>query len=225
MKLSIQGDRMSDATTDQALHHGAPAHALERLVFFSDAVFAISITLLGVELHAPILKVGASDVDFLQSLANLTPNFVGFFVSFFVIGAFWGGHHRSFDCAQHWSPRLGLPNLCLLSSVAAMPFFTAFMSENVGHRVPTMVYCIWLTLVAIFNLWNNSIAVSPGIVKPGIEPARIATIKVRGWAVIMGAVTSTAIGYFQPWLAQVGLFSIVFWRLLLQRWWPPVAAG
>lgn len=210
---------MSGATEDDhPMHHGAPAHALERLVFFSDAVFAISITLLGVELHAPILKFGAPDVAFIQALANLTPNFIGFFVSFFVIGAFWGGHHRSFDCAQHWSPRLGLPNLFLLSSVAAMPFFTAFMSENVGNRVPTMVYCIWLTLVAIFNLWNNSIAVSPGIVKEGVDPERIATIKLRGWSVILGAATSVVIAYFNPWVAQVGLFSIVFWRLALQRW-------
>jgi uncharacterized membrane protein len=209
---------MSDAETDRPMHHGAPAHALERLVFFSDAVFAISITLLGVELHAPILKFGSADLDYAQALANLVPNFIGFFVSFFVIGAFWGGHHRAFDCAQHWSPKLGMPNLFLLSSVAAMPFFTAFMSENAGNRVPTMVYCGWLTVVAIFNLWNNSMAVSPGIVKDGLDPERITTLKRRGWAVILGAVTATVVAYFAPWMAQASLFTILLWRLALEAW-------
>lgn len=208
---------MSDAPIEQPMHHGAPAHALERLVFFSDAVFAISITLLVIELHAPDVKRGSSDVAYLQALANLIPNFIGFVVSFFVIGAFWIGHHRAFNCARHWSPKLLLPNLCLLCSVAGMPFFTAFMSDNPGQRVPTVAYCLWLLIVAICNLWNNSMAVKPPVAAQDIDPQFPGMIRRRGWAVIMGTLSALVVGWFSPWFAQAALASMPLWRFAFER--------
>lgn len=202
--------------TDASTHH-TPAHALERLVFFSDAVFAISITLLVIELHAPHLERGTSDIQSIQALANLIPNFIGFVVSFFVIGAFWSGHHRAFSCARHWSPKLIMPNLFLLCSVAGMPFFTAFMSDNPGQRVPTIAYCLWLFLVALCNLWNNSMAVAPPVAADNLDPEYAHMIRRRGWAVILGTVTAIVAGWFQPWFAQAALASMPLWRWLIER--------
>jgi uncharacterized membrane protein len=206
---------MNDAKTDRPMHHGAPAHALERLVFFSDAVFAISITLLVIELKVPALPRGASDIEFLQALANLTPHFVGFLVSFFVIGAFWSGHHRAFDCARHWSPKLLMPNLFLLCSVAGMPFFTALVSEYYGKLVPAVAYCGWLLLVAICNLWNNSMAVAPPVAADDLDPEYAALIRRRGWAVILGTATALLFCFVNPWFGQPALMSMPLWRKFL----------
>lgn len=206
---------MSDGPNDHPMYHGAPAHALERLVFFSDAVFAISITLLVIELKVPTLPHGASDVEFLQALANLTPHFIGFFVSFFVIGAFWSGHHRAFDCARHWSPKLLMPNLFLLCSVAGMPFFTALVSDYYGKLVPAVAYSGWLLLVAICNLWNNSMAVAPPVAADDLDPEYAALIRRRGWAVILGTATGLLFCFVNPWFGQPALMSMPLWRKLL----------
>ena len=53
--------------------------------------------------------VPRSDHDHLVALAHLTPSFVAFFISFFVIGAFWAGHHRAFSLSRHWSPHAAVP--------------------------------------------------------------------------------------------------------------------
>jgi uncharacterized membrane protein len=205
---------MSDAATEP-MHHGAPAHALERLVFFSDAVFAISITLLVIELKFPHLPRSASDHDYLVALAGMTPQFMGFLVSFFVVGAFWSGHHRAFSCARHWSPRLLMPNLFLLCSVAGMPFFTALVSDNYGRLVPSAAYCLWLMIVAVCNLWNNNMAVSAPVAIDDLDPEYAAMIRRRGWAVLLGTITAIGFCFVNPWLGQPALISMPLWRKLL----------
>jgi uncharacterized membrane protein len=207
---------MNDPSNAQPMHHGAPAHALERLVFFSDAVFAISITLLVIELKVPVLPRTASSQDFLIALGHLAPHFAGFFVSFFVIGAFWSGHHRAFDCARHWSPTLMMPNLFLLCSVAGMPFFTALVSDYYGSLVPSAAYCLWLFFVAVCNLWNNMKAVSAPVAADDLDPEYAALIRRRGWAVILGTLTALVFCFVNPWLAQPALISMPLWRKLLE---------
>jgi hypothetical protein len=83
------------------------------MMFFSDAVLAIAITLLVIEIEVPQLPHGASNSEHLAALANLTPHFIGYVISFAVIGVIWTGHHRAFSLALHFAPGLYLPNLAL----------------------------------------------------------------------------------------------------------------
>lgn len=196
--------------------HG-PEHALERLVFFSDAVFAIAITLLIIEVHVPHVEGPLTDRAFLVALAGLIPNFVSFFISFYVIGAFWAGHHRAFNCAQHWDSRLLLANLMLLFTVAAMPFFTAFSSEYYGHRVPVALYCGWLAFAALCNIRLQRIATSPPVVGADVAPAIVTNLRQRGAATLLGACTALLFALVYPPLGQPMLVTIFLWRLLIQR--------
>jgi len=194
-----------------------PEHGLERLIFFSDAVFAIVITLLVIEIHAPHLPHGAADVDYWVALINLSPEFLGFFISFFVIGFFWAGHHRTFSLAAHYSPTLLQPNLILLAAVAAMPFFTAFTSANPMTRVPIFCYCAWLLFAAVCNRRLQQIATSAPVVDEHVAPELIETTRIRGTAVIMGALTAMAVSLVVPVLGQPALMTIPLWRLTLMR--------
>jgi len=194
---------------DETGHH-APAPALERLTFFSDAVFAISITLLVIEIRAPDIPRGSPDAAYWDALAQPTPHFIGFIISFFVIAQFWSGHHRAFDHARHWSPRLFLPNICLLFTIAAMPFFTAFISNNAGMRVPTVLYTGWLAVTGLCNLWVNSIAVSAPVAGTEEAAAYSPMIRARGQAVVLMALTAMAIGVIFPWGAQPALATFPY---------------
>ena len=209
---------MTDKTGGHSASPKGPGHALERMIFFSDAVFAIAITLLVIEIHVPeVHGRHPADIEFIAALAQLTPNFIGFFTSFFVIGAFWAGHHRAFDCARHWNPRLIWPNLMMLSAIAAMPFFTAFSSEYYGHRVPAALYCGWLLLTALLNTRIVWLATSPAITGDGMTTASRWALRQRGIGVALGAATALTVSLFVPFAAQPALMSIPFWMFLVSR--------
>ena len=190
-------------------------HALERMVFFSDAVFAIAITLLVIELHAPAFPRGTSDVAQIQALANLIPNIIGFTISFAVIGMFWMGHHRAFCLAAHYSPRVLGWNLCLLGLIAFMPFVTAYLSSNIFQRVPAIFYCLVMLAAALLNLKVNRTATSPPMVDESASPEAILYVRQRGASVVLGSATAVALAFVMPAFCQAGLISIPLWLRLL----------
>ncbi|MES2442179.1 MAG: TMEM175 family protein [Pseudomonadota bacterium] len=123
---------------------------LERLTFFSDAVFAIAITLLVIEVRVPEVHP-FSEAGLRQALLGLTPKYAGFVVSFFVIGRFWIGHHRLFGMLRRADNKLIFANLLLLLGIAFMPFPTAVFSDYVGSITSTMLYAGWLVVAGLFN--------------------------------------------------------------------------
>jgi uncharacterized membrane protein len=195
---------------------GKTDHPLERLVFFSDAVFAIAITLLVIEIHPPHLAADSAELT-LQALAQLIPNFVGFLVSFAVIGAFWAGHHRAFSMADRIGPRIVFWNLCLLGTIAFMPFVTGFMSSNYTKSGPAAFYWIWLLLTALLNLRVNSLATGPAMRAQRVSAAQAADIPRRGAAVIIAALAALALSQWRPTLGPFGMATIPIWLWLLRK--------
>lgn len=69
------------------------AIAVERLTFFADAVVAIAITLLALDLPVP---TGSTNGDLWRSLRENFSDYLAFAISFVVIAARWNAHHRIF---------------------------------------------------------------------------------------------------------------------------------
>jgi len=129
---------------------------LERMILFSDAVFAIAITLLVIELKVPeIEKVELTEGKLLEALGHMVPKFFGFIISFMFIGIYWTVHHRLFGYVTNYTPKLIRLNLLFLFAVALMPFSTAFYSEYLMKHVltPVIFYTANIILLGIFNLF------------------------------------------------------------------------
>lgn len=132
---------------------------LERVVLFSDAIFAIAITLLIIEIRIPdIPKEALSDAKLWSSLVSIIPKFIGFFVSFFVIGLYWLAHHRLFKFVNHCSEKLLWYNLLFMLPIVIMPFSTAFLSEyySATVRLPLGIYMVTICFAGFFSyrLWR-----------------------------------------------------------------------
>jgi uncharacterized membrane protein len=113
-----------------------------RLEAFSDAVIAIIITIMVLELRVP---QGAT----LDALRPLVPVFLSYVLSFVYVGIYWNNHHHFLHAAQHVNGRVLWANLHLLFWLSLFPFATAWMGENHFAPVPVAVYGAVLLMAAI----------------------------------------------------------------------------
>ena len=132
---------------------------LERMILFSDAIFAIAITLMAIEIKVPVMDGAATDRDLLSALGGLIFKFYGLIISFFIIGIYWTVHHRIFVYVENYNQRLLWLNLLFLFSIVLMPFSSGMYGEY-SHRldlvVPYGVYVFNICLTGYFNyrLWR-----------------------------------------------------------------------
>ena len=119
---------------------------LERLIFFSDAVFAIAITLLALEIRLPELPENVSNAELLVALGSIWPKYLSFVISFLAIGSYWIAHHRIFCNVRRYNGRLMLLNLFLLMAVSFVPFPTALLGEH-ANLVSTIFYALTMAVV------------------------------------------------------------------------------
>ena len=139
----------------------------DRVLFFSDAIFAIAITLLIVDLQVP-------DVPNLQSgtqLRESIPRMAGFALSFAVIGLFWIAHHGLFRYIKGLDRSLILLNLLVLGCIAFLPYPTSLLSAA-GDQVPATVFyaaSIAAAGLAEAAVWLYAIHIRD-LALPGVPP-------------------------------------------------------
>src|SRR5215212_1648847 len=125
-----------------------------RLVAFSDGVFAITITLLVLEIRPP-----TDDENLLHGLAALWPSYLSYAVTF-LIGQVWANHHVMFDHIRAADRTLLLLNTVLLMVVAFLPFATSVLADALrsghGQRTAVAFYGIAFGVTALtFNaVWQ-----------------------------------------------------------------------
>ena len=112
----------------------------DRVLFFSDAVFAIAITLLAVELHVPS---AAARITTSHELYNAKSSLISFGISFAVIALFWLGHHGIFRYITAIDRPLIMLNLIFLGTIAFLPYPTALLSvHSLKHPEAVIFYAI-----------------------------------------------------------------------------------
>jgi uncharacterized membrane protein len=184
------------------------ALSFERIVFFSDAVFAIVITLLVLEIKVPHLKE-FSESALNESLLHLIPKFVGFLASFFIIGLMWFEHHRIFQFIKGYDSGLIWRNLFFLLSISFIPFPTALSSEYFFSRTAFIFYALSFALAGLAKLWIWNYASSNRLLlSDNIDDETILRIKRRSWAVPIGATAAAMLSFITVFIAPFGFMLI-----------------
>lgn len=136
---------------------------LERISLFSDAVFAIVITLMMIEIKPPHLAHGITFSDALTELLKLFPIILGTVLSFFLIGMFWSKHHKLMKYVTGYTQKFIWLNFGFLLCVAFIPFSTAFVFENFEAASPLtlLVYNMNYIVATLFEYSLFSYAFNP----------------------------------------------------------------
>ena len=108
------------------------SRTVDRLIFFSDAVVAIAITLLAIDLPVPH---GATLPAFWSSVHSNSFHYVAFLISFYAIAAKWTDHHDAFRYTRRMDSRLRWLNMLWLLMIVIIPFATRMLTEP-GHQSP-----------------------------------------------------------------------------------------
>lgn len=189
------------------------ALSLERLVFFSDAVFAIAITLLVIEIKIPDLARGISVEEEWSALAALWPSLFAFVLSFLVIGRFWMGHHALFGQIDRYDNKLMWPNMLFLLAIAAMPFATGLLGKNLGRFVPELIYNLMMLLCGGLSLMLSLTAYRRGLLSNQRSSSAVA---LRATPVVVAASLCIAITFVAPLFSQYGMITVPLWSWMLR---------
>jgi uncharacterized membrane protein len=157
---------------------------LDRIVNFSDAVVAIAITLLVLDIRVPDVPDELVAQELPAQLLALWPKYFGYVLSFVSIISFWNIHHTIFSTIRGYDRGLILLNSLFLMFVAVVPFPTSLLSEYGNHQLPVAIYAATLAvgrllLTAIY--WYATSGYR--LVEPDQNPRVVRFFLIRGLTV------------------------------------------
>lgn len=129
---------------------------LERMILFSDAVFAIGITLLVLELKFPHIPEKATTQMIFEAIRPLLIHFYAFMLSFFYVGVMWAKHLKMFRHLKTYNDGLIARNLIFLFFIICFPFTASSFSETAEEGYAFMIFLyfgnIYFVTIAHFIL-------------------------------------------------------------------------
>lgn len=186
----------------------------DRVVFFCDAVFAIAITLLAIELKLPghgIAEAAAAD--------EVSGNFVAYFVSFMVTGVFWVSHMLTWKYVTLVNGKVVWSTLLQLMFVALMPFATreyslAFTGHDPGRAV---LYACVLTAISFFSLRTRLLVARQEDLREKIGEQGLRWFIGRGLVPLVVFAATIALAFVLPAWAIAFVFVAIFPLLAVVR--------
>jgi|GEM_PF-764198 uncharacterized membrane protein len=178
---------------------------LDRLVFFSDAVVAIAITLLVFDLK--INKASSDHLTF-ADFGNSWQKFVAFILSFFIIAIFWKIHHEFYVHIKKINNTLLWYNIAWLLFIVLIPFTSTLISAHLYDRAAIFCYCMNVFMITIFqNLIWDHVAARPDYLKENVDPDLVKTYIVACNLAMLNGVLACVISFFSPLIAFILLFT------------------
>lgn len=189
---------------------------LDRIVFFSDAVVAIAITLLVLDLKLDIPKPRSVQWS---NFTGLYPKFAAYILSFVLIALFWIVHNQFFRHIKRMNEPLAWLNILWLFFIALLPFSASLLSAHFGEPVATIVYSVNILCIAFAQnfIWDF-VAARPDFLNDTIEKTMVRNYQVYCNVGIVNGLVALVFAFFTPVIAFFILFTRPIMMAFYQRW-------
>jgi uncharacterized membrane protein len=176
----------------------------ERLETFSDAVFAVIITIMALELEAPQGHTLEAVRD------DLLPGLIVYALSFTFVGIFWNNHHHLLRAADRISGAAMWTNLFLLFWLSLIPVLTVWLREEHEYPLPAAAF----GLVALIAALAYRLLVGALIRANGRDSAVAEAIgsDVKGYTSLVVFAAAVPLAFVSPWISYVLYVAVaVMW--------------
>ncbi|HEY9698365.1 MAG TPA: TMEM175 family protein [Trichocoleus sp.] len=194
---------------------------LDRIIFFSDAVFAIAITLLALNVKPPD-ESNSAQLPFVYLLSIVFPKFQSYVISFLVIAIYWVGHHRYFRYIKRYDYTLFWLNIIFLMCIVFLPFPTALLDDYGGHRAAVMFYAGSMTITGLMKvlIWCHA-SYRHRLISHSLSNGVVRSLTYRALIPPTVFLSSIPLASFSPTIAEISWLSILImfvpWRRLERR--------
>jgi uncharacterized membrane protein len=191
---------------------------LDRIVFFSDAVFAIAITLLVLDIQVPEIPERLVDERLPERLLDLWPKYLSYVLSFVVILMYWMAHHSTFRAIKRYDKALIWLNSLFLMCIAFLPFPTSLLGEYGDHQLAVAIYAGSLAIARLLltAVWWYA---SSGhrLIDESFPMHTIRIYRIRGLAIPLVFLISIGISFFSVNVATYSWILLIVADTILLR--------
>jgi uncharacterized membrane protein len=206
--------------TEVAERRPEAGRELDRIIFFSDAVFAIAITILVLDIRVPNIPEGRVATELPAQILGLGPKYLSYVISFLVLAIYWQAHHRVFRPIRGYDGTLVWLNFLFLMAVAFLPFPTSLLGEYSGEQLSVVIYAANAAVASLLLITISWYATSRyRLVSPDIDDEEERIRRLQGLAVPVVFLLSIGVSFFSPMAAMYSWLLLAVTDPLTRRVW------
>jgi len=196
---------MSTKSVEHQIPHG---FSIESISLFSDAVFAIAITLLAIDIRVPQLAEDLVVIQLNNEIFGLAPKLISFILTFFIIGNFWISYHRIIYRIRRYDRGLIALNLLFLMFIVLLPFPNDLIGKYPTQQIAVFVYAVIIiaTGLSLSLLWLHA-SRRRRLIDESLSADFIRRLTIRLFIAPCIFLISIPISFLNP------LYSLVTWFL------------
>jgi uncharacterized membrane protein len=165
----------------------------DRIIGLSDGIFAFAMTLMVLTVDVPKPEA-VPPAELPGAVVDQWPQFIGYVISFLVVGIFWMEHHRLFRCIRKQDTGLMWLNTCFLLCIAALPFVTDLVGEYDDHPFAVVLYAgsMVVTSLMLHVVWRYA-SHRHRLLHPSVHPQHVSYLSARSLVVPLVFLASIAL--------------------------------